>query len=137
VVYVMHPNPNAYEPIAEILKETPQIQLVEPRSYKEFIKLLCESFLIITDSSGVQEEAPYFGKPVLVLREKTERPESIERRVAQIVGTDPKAIVETVINLLEDEAKYNLMAQQVQLYGDGNAAGRIRADLAQRLDFSC
>jgi UDP-N-acetylglucosamine 2-epimerase (non-hydrolysing) len=136
VVYVMHPNPNAHEPIMETLKETPRLRLTGPCSYQEFIKLMCESFLIITDSGGVQEEAPYFGKPVLVLREETERPESIERGIAQIVSTDPKVIVEAVIELLDDETKYNLMARQVQLYGDGHAAGRIRTDLSRRFVLS-
>jgi UDP-N-acetylglucosamine 2-epimerase (non-hydrolysing) len=133
VVYVLHPNPAAHEPVRKILEREPHIQLIVPQGYRRFVDLLDRSYIVITDSGGIQEEAPYFGKPVLVTRESTERPEAMELGLARLVGTHCKTIVSAVNDLLDDPVAYRLMAEQTKPYGDGTSSLQIHADLHYRL----
>jgi UDP-N-acetylglucosamine 2-epimerase (non-hydrolysing) len=126
VVYTLHPNPNAREPVRRLLGGVPHVHLIEPVSYAPFVSLMQRAHLIISDSGGLQEEAPSLGKPVLVTRETTERPEAIEAGTAILVGTSTEKIVETARSLLTDEARYRQMAETKNPYGDGKAAARIR-----------
>lgn len=131
VVFPMHRNPLVRQTATEVLGNVPRIILTEPPDYAPFVKLMQSSHLILTDSGGVQEEAPSLGKPVLVLRETTERPEGVETGTARLVGTDIERIVEEASRLLSDETAYQQMARAVNPYGDGKAAGRIRQVLLQ------
>lgn len=131
VVFPMHRNPLVRQAATEILGNTPRVILTEPPDYAPFVKLMQSSYLILTDSGGVQEEAPSLGKPVLVLRETTERPEGVEAGTARLVGTDVERIVAEASRLLSDETAYQQMARAVNPYGDGKAAGRIRQVLLQ------
>jgi len=128
-VYPVHLNPNVREPVGRILgtqgKPTKNIHLIEPLSYLPFIALLERCTLVLTDSGGIQEEAPSLGKPVLVMRDKTERPEAIEAGTVRLVGTDFNAIVDETSRLLTDHAAYDQMARAINPYGDGKATGRI------------
>jgi UDP-N-acetylglucosamine 2-epimerase (non-hydrolysing) len=123
-VHVSHPNPNVRAAIGEN-RRLPNVELVEPLAYDAFLRLLQRARLVLTDSGGVQEEAPTFGKPLLVLREKTERPEGVEAGVAILVGTDPERIFAEASRLLTDEESRRAMAAAANPYGDGLAAGRI------------
>lgn len=125
IVYPVHPNPNVQTLAQTMLSKHPRIELVEPLDYFAFVELMHQSTLILTDSGGVQEEAPTLGKPVLVLRDTTERPEAVEAGVACLVGTDTSRITTIVGRLLEDDAIYGEMAQKVSPYGDGHASERI------------
>jgi UDP-N-acetylglucosamine 2-epimerase (non-hydrolysing) len=125
IVYPVHLNPNVQEPVRRILGFCPSIHLIEPLDYLPFVYLMHRAYLIITDSGGIQEEAPSLGKPVLVMRDTTERPEAIEAGTAKLVGTDSGRIVREAAWLLEDEVAYREMAQAHNPYGDGKAAGRI------------
>jgi UDP-N-acetylglucosamine 2-epimerase len=125
LVYPVHPNPNVLGPVHEMLGGIPNITLTEPLGYYDFVRLMSEAHLILTDSGGLQEEAPSLGVPVLVLRQVTERPEGVEAGVAKVVGTDDQAILENVITLLEDKTAYQRMAHAANPYGDGRAAERI------------
>ncbi len=125
----VHPNPNVRQTILRVLGEQPGVILIEPQPYRAFVELLDRAYLILTDSGGIQEEAPSLGKPVLVLRETTERPEGIQAGNALLVGTDRKKIVTSVRKLLDDQDAYNAMAQVNNPYGDGKAAERIVATL--------
>ena len=125
IVLPVHYNPNVRPYVYEALAGTERIHLIEPLSYEPFVQLMNKSYLIVSDSGGVQEEAPGLGKPVLVLRETTERPEGIEAGTARLVGTDAERIVSAVTELLEDEAAYKKMSRAVNPYGDGKAAIRI------------
>lgn len=125
VLYPVHLNPNVQEPVLRILGGHPNIQLCEPLDYIRFVHLLRSATLVITDSGGIQEEAPGFGKPVLVTRTTTERPEAVERGVAMLVGTDTGRIVREATRLLDDEAAYRAMATATNPFGDGRAARRI------------
>ncbi len=125
IVYALHLNPAAREPALRILRGNEQVRLIEPLSYEPFAQLLKRVHLILTDSGGIQEEAPALGKPVLVLREETERPEGVEAGCAKIVGTDPERIIFETERLLRDESEYKRMARSVNPYGDGRAAERI------------
>jgi UDP-N-acetylglucosamine 2-epimerase (non-hydrolysing) len=131
LVYPVHPNPNVTAAAAKIFGGEPRVHLIEPLDYVTFVQLMSRSYLILTDSGGVQEEAPSLGKPVLVLRTTTERPEGIEAGTAKLVGTDPARIIEEADRLLTQPAAYKAMAEVVNPYGDGMAAGRI-ADVLQR-----
>lgn len=131
VVFPMHRNPLVRQTATEILGNTPRVILTEPPDYAPFVKLMQSSYLILTDSGGVQEEAPSLGKPVLVLRETTERPEGVEAGTARLVGTDTERIVAEASRVLSDETAYQQMARAVNPYGDGKAAGRIRQVLLQ------
>jgi UDP-N-acetylglucosamine 2-epimerase (non-hydrolysing) len=125
ILYPVHPNPNVREPVKAILDDHPRIVLAEPLEYGPFVSAMKASHFILTDSGGVQEEAPALGKPVLVLRKETERPEALAEGVVQLVGTDRSRIVDTAQRLLDDESYYRSMARGVSPYGDGRAAGRI------------
>jgi UDP-N-acetylglucosamine 2-epimerase (non-hydrolysing) len=125
VALPLHRNPEVAGPVREALAGEDRVALLEPLDYVTFLRVLQVSHLVLTDSGGVQEEAPVFGRPVLVLRETTERPEAIEAGVAARVGTAPADIVRAVSALLDDEAAYARMARVASPFGDGRAAGRI------------
>lgn len=124
-VYPVHPNPGAREPVHRILSSEPNIHLIEPAPYPEFVWLMDRSHLILTDSGGVQEEAPSLKKPVLVMRDTTERQEAVDAGAARLVGTSPAAIVSAVTELLTDEDAYSRCQTEVNPYGDGESAKRI------------
>jgi UDP-N-acetylglucosamine 2-epimerase (non-hydrolysing) len=125
ILYPVHLNPNVREPVFRLLGGCPRIHLIEPQDYLPFVYLMERAFLIITDSGGIQEEAPSLGKPVLVTRDTTERPEGIEAGTVRLVGTDANRIVSEVRMLLDDSTAYNQMACAHNPYGDGHAAQRI------------
>jgi UDP-N-acetylglucosamine 2-epimerase (non-hydrolysing) len=130
IIYPVHLNPHVQKPVYEILDNCPNISLIEPLSYKAFVWLMDKAKLIITDSGGVQEEAPSLGKPVLVMRDTTERPEAVETGTVVLVGTDSRKIVTEAKLLLNDHARYQKMAQLHNPYGDGQACGRIVSFIA-------
>ena len=125
LIYPVHPNPNVRRTAKEILAKVPRVHLIEPMEYRPFAQLMSKCYLILTDSGGVQEEAPTLGKPVLVLRTTTERPEAIEAGTAKLVGTEKHAILLEAQRLLSDHTAYQEMAAKVNPYGDGTAAKRI------------
>lgn len=125
IVYPVHLNPNVRKPVFDLLGARANIHLIEPLDYLPFVHLMSRSKLILTDSGGIQEEAPSLGKPVLVMRDTTERPEAIEAGTALLVGTDVETIVKTATTLLEDAAAYKVMSTAHNPYGDGKAAERI------------
>lgn len=125
IIYPVHMNPHVQEPVQRILSDCTNIHLIAPLDYLPFVYLMHSSYLIITDSGGVQEEAPSLGKPVLVMRNTTERPEAVDAGTVKLVGTDFNQIVENVSTLLENRETYEKMAQAVNPYGDGRACGRI------------
>lgn len=133
VVYPVHPNPNVQQPVHELLGEIPRVHLTQPLRYDAFIGLMDRSYLILSDSGGVQEEAPVLGKPVLVLREKTERREALQANAAILVGTDTTRIVAEAERLIRDPNAYARMAVSRSPFGDGRAASRIAAILLQAL----
>ena len=133
-VYPVHLNPNVREPVGDILAGIPNVHLMEPVSYEEFVHLMNSAYLLLTDSGGVQEEAPALGKPVLVMRENTERPEAVEAGTAKLVGTDRAEIVARVEELLSDADAYRSMATATNPYGDGTAAEQIVTYLSSRLN---
>ncbi len=126
VIYPVHLNPNVRAPVNELLGNNERINLVEPLEYLDFLTLMSRSHLILTDSGGVQEEAPALGKPVLVMRDVTERPEAVAAGNVKLVGTNGRRIVDSATQLLEDEAAWSAMAQVRPVYGDGLASRRIR-----------
>ena len=125
IVYPVHLNPNVQEPVHRLLGGRDNIHLIEPLDYLPFVALMDRADLLITDSGGVQEEAPSLGKPVLVMRETTERPEAVEAGTVRLVGTDDSAIVREAERLLDDPAAYESMSRAHNPYGDGQAALRI------------
>lgn len=125
LVYPVHLNPHVYEPVCRHLKGLKNITLIQPLDYPTFVYLMTRSSLILTDSGGIQEEAPALGKPVLVMRESTERPEALHAGITRLIGTDPERIVYEVSKLLDNEKEYNLMAHADNPYGDGTAAHKI------------
>jgi len=125
IVYPMHLNPNVREPIKRTLLGVKNIHLIEPLEYEQFVYLMSKSYIILTDSGGIQEEAPSMGKPVLVMRDTTERPEAIESGTVKLVGTDTKVIVEEVTKLLNSKDAYNSMSKAVNPYGDGQSCSKI------------
>jgi UDP-N-acetylglucosamine 2-epimerase (non-hydrolysing) len=131
IVYPVHRNPNVQEPARELLGGRPNIHLIDPLPYVPFVDLLRRSYLIITDSGGIQEEAPSLGKPVLVLREKTERPEAVEAGTVTLVGTDEDRIVAETTRLLDDPSAYRGMTRVHNPYGDGHACERIAGILSR------
>lgn len=133
IVYPVHLNPNVREPVGAILAGIPNVHLMEPVSYEEFVHLMNGATLLLTDSGGIQEEAPALGKPVLVMRENTERPEAVEAGTARLVGTDRAEIAARVEELLVDAGAYRRMATATNPYGDGTAAEQIVTFLAERL----
>jgi UDP-N-acetylglucosamine 2-epimerase (non-hydrolysing) len=128
-VYPVHLNPNVREPVNALLRERPNIWLTEPLTYEPFVSLLRHSHIVLTDSGGIQEEAPSLGKPVLVMREVTERPEAVEAGTVRLVGADEERIVAETARLLDDSAAYAAMSRAHNPYGDGQAAARIKAVL--------
>ncbi|WP_052018188.1 UDP-N-acetylglucosamine 2-epimerase (non-hydrolyzing) [Cupriavidus sp. HMR-1] len=125
ILFPVHRNPNVSAPVREALGNHPRVTLCEPLDYLSFIAGMEAADLILSDSGGVQEEAPALGKPVLVLREETERPEAVSFGVAELVGTNPDRIVRAVQKLLSDDSAYRAMARGSSPYGDGKAAARI------------
>ena len=125
IIYPVHLNPNVKGPVYEILSGISNIHLVEPLAYPAFVWLMNQSYLIITDSGGVQEEAPSLGKPVLVMRDTTERPEAVEAGTVILVGTNKDNIIKECVNLLTDEVRYRTMSALHNPYGDGKACSRI------------
>lgn len=128
-VYPMHLNPNVRKPIHEVFGENLEgldnMFFIEPLEYLSFVYLMEKSTIVLTDSGGIQEEAPGLGKPVLVMRDTTERPEALEAGTVKLVGTDYDKIVAEVSKLLDDQIYYNTMSQAVNPYGDGQSSIRI------------
>ncbi|MBM3747555.1 MAG: UDP-N-acetylglucosamine 2-epimerase (non-hydrolyzing) [Acidobacteria bacterium] len=125
IVYPVHPNPNVEEPVRRRLGGLPGVTLVPPLDYVPFVDVMRRAYLLITDSGGVQEEGPSLGKPILVMRERTERPEAVEAGTVRLVGTEVERIVAEATRLLEDPAEYQRMARVHNPYGDGRASRRI------------
>jgi len=132
-VFPAHKNPKVREAIVPTISPWPNVIVCEPLEYPEFVHVQKWADLILTDSGGVQEEAPSFGKPVLVLRENTERPEAVDAGTVKLIGTDTATIVEETARLIEDRAAYDAMAQAVNPYGDGRAAVRSAAAIGELL----
>jgi len=132
-VYPVHLNPNVQKPVYELLGGRDNIHLIEPQEYLNFVFLMSKSYLVLTDSGGIQEEAPGLGKPVLVMRDSTERPEAVEAGTVKLVGTHKKLIVDEISKLLEDQVYFNKMAKANNPYGDGNASKRIVTHLLNNL----
>ncbi|WZB74628.1 UDP-N-acetylglucosamine 2-epimerase (non-hydrolyzing) [Achromobacter insuavis] len=126
IVYPVHPNPNVQEPVKRILGDIENVHLIEPLDYLPFVYLMDRSSFLITDSGGIQEEAPSLGKPVLVMRDTTERPEAVDAGTVKLVGTDRAVIAREASRLLDDQAAYDPMARAHNPYGDGQASARIR-----------
>src|SRR6266478_4086834 len=124
-VYPVHPNPNVRQPVAQYLEGHPNIMLIEPQDYLAFVDLMRRAWFLLTDSGGVQEEGPSLGKPILVLREKTERPEAVQAGTVKLVGTDHRKIVAEAVQLLISPEMYQGMARVHNPYGDGRASERI------------
>ena len=125
IVYAVHPNPAVREPANEILGDHPRIRLIDPLDVFEFHNFYPHTYMIVTDSGGLQEEAPSFGVPTLVLRDTTERPEGIEAGTLELVGTDEEDVYKRTKALLNDSALYSTMSQAANPYGDGRASERI------------
>jgi UDP-N-acetylglucosamine 2-epimerase (non-hydrolysing) len=125
IIFPVHLNPNVQKPVYDLLNSQHNIKLIAPLSYVSFIWLLNKSYLVLTDSGGIQEEAPSLGKPVLVMRENTERPEAVEAGTVILVGTDKNKIIEVTTQLLNDSEFYSNMSALHNPYGDGNASKRI------------
>lgn len=126
VLYPVHLNPNVQEPVKRLLGNAPNIHLIEPLDYLPFVYLMNRAHIILTDSGGIQEEAPSLGKPVLVMRDTTERPEAVDAGTVKLVGTDVAAITGELDRLLSDSSAYNTMSRAHNPYGDGKACQRIR-----------
>ncbi len=131
IIYPVHLNPNVQEPVNRILGGIENVHLIPPLDYLPFVYLMKKSHIILTDSGGIQEEAPGLGKPVLVMRNTTERPEAVEAGTVRLVGTGQETIVAEVSNLLTDHEAYQLMARAHNPYGDGSASRRIREKFEQ------
>jgi len=125
IIYPVHLNPNVQKPVYDLLKNVPNVQLIAPLAYPAFVWLMTQSYLILTDSGGVQEEAPSLGKPVLVMRETTERPEAVDAGTVKMVGTNKEKIVSNINELLNNQNLYQEMSKAHNPYGDGKACERI------------
>ncbi len=125
IIYPVHLNPNVQEPVCRLLGSSPNVWLIEPQDYLPFVYLMDKAYLLLTDSGGIQEEAPSLGKPVLLMRETTERPEAVEAGTVKLVGTDSEKIFCEASRLLDDLCEYKRMSSAHNPYGDGNAARRI------------
>lgn len=134
IVFPVHLNPKVKEAADNILGGIKRVHLIEPLNYQPFVNLLSKSYLIITDSGGLQEEAPSLGKPVLVVRKETERPEAVEAGTVKLAGVDKDTLYQLARNLLINKVEYNKMAQAVNPYGDGMAANRIVAIIKEKLN---
>jgi UDP-N-acetylglucosamine 2-epimerase (non-hydrolysing) len=135
VLFPMHPNPNVVEAMNRVLGNQPNIARIDPLDYPHFIRALELCDIALTDSGGVQEEAPALAKPVLVMRETTERPEGVAAGTAKLIGTDPERIVSEISTLLDDKGAYQNMARAHNPFGDGHASGRIAKVIAD--GFGC
>lgn len=135
-VYPVHLNPNVRKPVEKLLSDIPNVHLMEPLPYEEFVHLMSKAYLLLTDSGGIQEEAPALAKPVLVMRENTERPEALDAGTARLVGTDRAEIAARTGELLTDKAAYERMATASNPYGDGHAAEKIVSFLVEHLSES-
>lgn len=131
IVYPVHLNPNVQDPVNRLLKGIENIHLIAPLDYLPFVFLMTRAHLILTDSGGIQEEAPSLGKPILVMRETTERPEAVDAGTVRLVGTDVELILSEVDRLMRDEAAYEEMSRAHNPYGDGRACARILNTLAR------
>jgi len=131
IIYPVHPNPNVKKCAYQILGDVPRIFLIDPLGYKDFANLLARVYLVLTDSGGLQEEAPALGKPVLVMRDTTERPEAVEAGTVKVIGTDRQNVYSETAQLLTDKALYEQMAKAINPYGDGKASLRIRKALLE------
>lgn len=129
IVYPVHPNPNIQKPVSDLLGKAKNIHLIPPCDYLPFIHLLKRSYLVLTDSGGIQEEAPSLGKPVLVMRDTTERPEAVEAGTVKIVGTSPDEILNQATQLIENSALYESFSKKINPYGDGLASKRIAKEI--------
>ncbi|MGI6597151.1 MAG: non-hydrolyzing UDP-N-acetylglucosamine 2-epimerase [bacterium] len=136
VIFPVHLNPKVQEPVRRILGNRPRIHLLEPLEYADFANLMAHSHIILSDSGGIQEEAPSLGRPVLVLRSVTERPEAVAAGTVKVVGTDKEKVVAATEELLTDEKAYGRMAQAANPYGDGRAASRILRGLQRYFGFA-
>ncbi|MEM6485894.1 MAG: UDP-N-acetylglucosamine 2-epimerase (non-hydrolyzing) [Pseudomonadota bacterium] len=125
IVYPVHLNPHVREPVGRVLGDSPNVHLIDPLDYLPFVRLMSRSHIILTDSGGIQEEAPSLGKPVLVMRDTTERPEAVEAGTVKLVGTDEETICSETFKLLDDGDAYNEMSRAHNPYGDGRASERI------------
>ncbi|KCY20486.1 UDP-N-acetylglucosamine 2-epimerase, partial [Acinetobacter baumannii 1288284] len=125
IVYPVHLNPNVQKPVNEILSDLTNVYLIDPLQYEEFIYMMNESYFIITDSGGIQEEAPSLGKPVLVMRDTTERPEAVKAGTVKLVGTDKNILIKEAQTLIDNKVEYEKMAHAHNPYGDGKACYRI------------
>ena len=132
ILYPVHLNPNVREPVNRILKNVDNVHLIEPQDYLPFVYLMNQSHIILTDSGGIQEEAPSLGKPVLVMRDTTERPEAVDAGTVKLVGTDKQTIINAVELLLTDDKEYSRMSRAHNPYGDGDACQRIVNKIKQK-----
>ncbi|MGC2659237.1 MAG: UDP-N-acetylglucosamine 2-epimerase (non-hydrolyzing) [Bryobacteraceae bacterium] len=130
IVWPVHPNPQVRQTVGSFFKVDSPIKFLEPLDYISFVDLMARSYILITDSGGIQEEGPSLGKPILVLREKTERPEAVEAGTVRLVGTDRRAIVNSAMTLLDDAQAYEAMSRIHNPYGDGRASARISHKIA-------
>lgn len=133
IIYPVHLNPNVQKPVRSIINDIPNIHLISPLDYEPFVFLMRQAYIILTDSGGIQEEAPSLGKPVLVMRNTTERPEGIRAGIVKLVGTDKNSIVNSTLQLLDDPTVYGEMSEASNPYGDGKAAERIVEVLIDKL----
>ena len=131
MLFPVHPNPNVVSVMDEILGDRENVARIEPLDYPHFARALAMADIVLTDSGGVQEEAPALGKPVLVMRETTERPEGVAAGTAKLIGTDEDRIVSEIFTLLDDTAAYAAMARAHNPFGDGRAAARIAEIIAK------
>jgi UDP-N-acetylglucosamine 2-epimerase (non-hydrolysing) len=136
IAYPVHRNPHVLGPVTSRLGSISNIELLEPLDYRAFVDLMRRARILLTDSGGIQEEAPSLGKPVLVMRDRTERPEAVEAGTVKLVGVDPARIVAEVERLLEDDGEYRRMSRIHNPYGDGRAAERIAQTIADTLGRS-
>ncbi len=136
IVYPVHLNPNVQKPVKELLSDVKNVFLIDPLDYEPFVYLMHNAYFILTDSGGIQEEAPSLGKPVLVMRDTTERPEAVAAGTVKLVGTDKQKIVESCQMLFEDEDAYHEMSKSHNPYGDGKACKRIVDFLIRKIDES-
>jgi UDP-N-acetylglucosamine 2-epimerase (non-hydrolysing) len=127
IVYPVHPNPNVQDPVNRLLAAHPRVLLIKPLDYVPFVDLMRRAHILITDSGGVQEEGPSLGKPILVMRDKTERPEAVAAGTVKLVGTDEQRIVSEASRLLDDHDAWERMTRVHNPYGDGRASDRIEA----------
>ena len=133
ILYPVHLNPNVSKPVNGLLSNIRNIKLLEPFQYEEFVYLMSRSYLILTDSGGIQEEGPSLGKPVLVMRDTTERPEAVEAGTVKLIGSDQDNIIKEVQRLLDDNTEYKKMSKANNPYGNGKASVKILNILRDKL----